>query len=70
MVALKRGLKGSGVELSSRRRRLRSIFIKRSLATRGHEIGPKQFGRDIMATYECSVCEMSVNATCGKCDAR
>ena len=22
-----------------------------------------------MATYECSNCEMSVNATCGKCDA-
>ncbi len=22
-----------------------------------------------MATYECSVCGMSVNATCGKCDA-
>ena len=21
-----------------------------------------------MATYECSVCGMSVNATCGKCD--
>lgn len=23
----------------------------------------------MMATYECSVCGMSVNATCGKCDA-
>jgi hypothetical protein len=22
-----------------------------------------------MATYECSVCGMSVNATCAKCDA-
>lgn len=22
-----------------------------------------------MATYECAVCEMSVNATCGKCGA-
>lgn len=22
-----------------------------------------------MATYECDVCGMSVNATCGKCDA-
>ena len=22
-----------------------------------------------MATYECKVCGMSVNATCGKCDA-
>ena len=22
-----------------------------------------------MATYECSKCGMSVNATCGKCDA-
>ena len=22
-----------------------------------------------MATYECKVCNMSVNATCGKCDA-
>ena len=22
-----------------------------------------------MATYECSTCGMSVNATCGKCDA-
>ena len=22
-----------------------------------------------MATYECSQCGMSVNATCGKCDA-
>lgn len=22
-----------------------------------------------MATYECSECGMSVNATCGKCDA-
>lgn len=22
-----------------------------------------------MATYECPKCEMSVNATCGKCDA-
>ncbi len=22
-----------------------------------------------MATYECKVCDMSVNATCGKCDA-
>ena len=22
-----------------------------------------------MATYECSKCNMSVNATCGKCDA-
>ena len=22
-----------------------------------------------MATYECSNCGMSVNATCGKCDA-
>ena len=22
-----------------------------------------------MATYECEVCGMSVNATCGKCDA-
>ena len=21
-----------------------------------------------MATYECSICEMSVNATCGKCN--
>ena len=21
-----------------------------------------------MATYECEICEMSVNATCGKCD--
>ena len=23
-----------------------------------------------MATYECKTCGMSVNATCGKCDAR
>ena len=23
-----------------------------------------------MATYECKVCGMSVNATCGKCDAQ
>ena len=23
----------------------------------------------IMATYECSECEMAVNATCAKCDA-
>ena len=23
----------------------------------------------IMATYECAKCGMSVNATCGKCDA-
>ena len=23
-----------------------------------------------MATYECSKCGMSVNATCGKCNAR
>jgi hypothetical protein len=22
-----------------------------------------------MATYECSICGMSVNASCGKCDA-
>ena len=22
-----------------------------------------------MATYECKICGMSVNATCGKCDA-
>ena len=22
-----------------------------------------------MATYECSICGMSVNATCGKCNA-
>jgi hypothetical protein len=22
-----------------------------------------------MATYECEICGMSVNATCGKCDA-
>jgi len=25
--------------------------------------------RNNMATYECKVCGMSVNATCGKCDA-
>ena len=23
-----------------------------------------------MATYECNKCGMSVNATCGKCDAK
>ena len=23
-----------------------------------------------MATYECTKCDMSVNATCGKCNAR
>tara|TARA_B100000029_G_scaffold344006_1_gene336421 strand:+ start:334 stop:576 length:243 start_codon:yes stop_codon:yes gene_type:complete len=26
-------------------------------------------GRRRMATYECSACGMSVNASCGKCDA-
>jgi hypothetical protein len=25
--------------------------------------------RKSMATYECKICGMSVNATCGKCDA-
>jgi hypothetical protein len=25
--------------------------------------------RKVMATYECKVCGMTVNATCGKCDA-
>ncbi len=28
----------------------------------------KKLGRNIMATYECSKCGMSVNATCGKCN--
>ena len=28
-----------------------------------------QAKRKNMATYECKVCGMSVNATCGKCDA-
>ena len=28
-----------------------------------------QAKRNNMATYECKVCGMSVNATCGKCDA-
>ena len=26
-------------------------------------------GGIIMATYECSICGMAVNATCAKCDA-
>jgi len=34
------------------------------------ELIPCNFRRNInMATYECEKCEMSVNATCGKCDA-
>ena len=34
----------------------------------GNRSPPYQKGNK-MATYECSECGMSVNATCGKCDA-
>ena len=35
----------------------------------GQQNAPKKkLGRNVMATYECSKCGMSVNATCGKCN--
>ena len=34
----------------------------------GNRTALKKLGRNIMATYECSKCGMSVNATCGKCN--
>ena len=34
----------------------------------GNRTPLKKLGRNIMATYECSKCGMSVNATCGKCN--
>jgi hypothetical protein len=33
------------------------------------EITLKVYGENLMATYSCPKCDMSVNATCGKCDA-
>ncbi len=46
---------------------------KRSLIYRKNDANYKKYRYDnlkenLMATYECSKCGMSVNATCGKCD--
>lgn len=57
------------------RDRLRSVnyrfFSRLNLPDRGGDYYVRESlgGYEKMATYECSVCGMAVNATCAKCDA-
>ena len=47
-------------------RRVRNNVTK--FGAPGNRTPLKKLGRNVMATYECSKCGMSVNATCGKCN--